>query len=78
MEAVSHEQNFHNHLNDEIDSIQQELISLQRSWNPNLHQIYLHFRKFYSELLSPLYDEEVNILNMLYEQFQNRIEAGRL
>lgn len=69
-EAVSHEQNFHHHLNDAVDAIQQELIALQSSSSHrDLHQIYLHFRKFYSELLSHLYDEEINIMKMLYDSF---------
>lgn len=68
-ETIDHEQDFHNHLNDEIDSIHQELRAIENVENQNLHPVYLHFRKFYSELLSHLYDEEVNIIKLLYERF---------
>lgn len=71
-EAVRHERNFHKRLDDEVDLIQRELSSFKSLSNNSFHQIYLRFRKIYSELLSHLYDEETNLMELLCDRFSEQ------
>lgn len=68
-EAIADEQKFHREIDGEIDLIYSQLSSLQTTSSSSLHQIYLQFRKFYSELLTHLHDEDTAIMNQLREKY---------
>ena len=66
-ESIETELEFHRKIDTEIDEILADLNSSKSS--ADIYKCYLRFRKFYSELLAHLYEEEVKLMDLIQKGF---------